>query len=101
MAAARAFYIQTTLMAAISDGSSLACCAEAHRSSMAIIAMPRIIVPNCPGFLQQRSQSVNHSISQIQSTEHSFKKRWRGMKVLYKLVSNSVTYTLKICGWPC
>jgi len=40
MAAAGAFYIQATLIAALSGGSSRACCAEAHRSSMAIIAMP-------------------------------------------------------------
>ena len=32
MAAAGAFYIQVTLMAALSGGSSRACCAEAHRS---------------------------------------------------------------------
>ena len=79
-----AFYNQATRMAAISSGSSLACRAEVHRSSIAI-AMPKNSrsEPSQPLRHNTWIQHVNHSISQIRSTAQSFQKRGRGMKVLF------------------
>ena len=79
-----AFYIQATLMAAISGGSSLG--RWAHRSSMVIIAL---LKNNNRYELSQPLRyntwvrPFNHSILPISSIVHRFQKRGRGMKVLY------------------